>query len=71
METVQFKTNINCGGCVAKVTPVLNKETGIKHWAVDTNSPHKILTIEKDGISQDEIMTAIKKTGFQIEPMVK
>ncbi len=29
METLKFKTNINCGGCVAKVTPELNATEGI------------------------------------------
>ena len=29
MEKLKFKTNINCGGCVAKVTPFLNAETSI------------------------------------------
>lgn len=38
METLQFKTNINCSGCVAKVTPELNETEGIWHWNVDTNS---------------------------------
>jgi hypothetical protein len=26
MKTLKFKTNINCGGCLAKVTPFLNEE---------------------------------------------
>ncbi len=25
MNTYKFKTNINCGGCIAGVTPFLNK----------------------------------------------
>ena len=25
METLKFKTNINCGGCVKSVTPHLNQ----------------------------------------------
>ena len=28
MKTVQFKTNINCGGCIAKATPTLNEVVG-------------------------------------------
>lgn len=52
METLQFKTNINCGGCVAKVTPGLNETEGICHWNVDTNNPNKILTVEIDSASK-------------------
>src|SRR5690606_29128046 len=36
--TYQFKTNINCEACVAKVTPTLNNVEGISHWEVNTNS---------------------------------
>lgn len=67
METLQFKTNINCGGCVAKVTPKLNETEGICHWHVDTNNPNKILTVEAENISAKEVMDAVSKAGFKIE----
>jgi copper chaperone len=66
METLQFKTNINCGGCIAKVTPFLNKEKGVKEWKVDTTNPDKILTVEKEGVSESEIIATVKKAGFKI-----
>jgi len=31
METLKFKTNINCGGCIAAVTPSLDALKGVKH----------------------------------------
>ncbi len=46
MNTLKFKTNINCGGCIAKVTPFLDKAEGIASWSVDTNVPEKILTVK-------------------------
>ena len=67
METLQFKTNINCGGCVAKVTPKLNETEGICHWSVDTNNPDKILTVETKDISAKEIIEAVNKAGFKAE----
>lgn len=67
MEKLQFKTNINCGGCVAKVTPKLNETGGICHWNVDTNNPDKILTVETDTASKEQVMEAVKKAGFKIE----
>ena len=69
METLQFKTNINCSGCVAKVTPHLNKETDIKNWKVDTTNPQKVLTVETEGISAKEIIRVVNKAGFKIEEL--
>lgn len=63
---MKFKTNINCGGCVASVTPHLNKIEGIS-WKVDTDNPDKILTVETDSASEQEIIDAVKKAGFEID----
>ena len=66
METVQFKTNINCGGCIAKVTPVLNNEAGIQEWNVDINVPVKTLTVKGD-LAADKIIDLLGKAGFKAE----
>ena len=34
----QFKTNINCGGCVASVKPHLDSAEGVCEWNVDTTN---------------------------------
>jgi copper chaperone len=65
----KFKTNINCSGCIAKVTPYLNETEGIKQWSVDTNNPNKILSIEMDSLSEDEIKNVVTKAGFKIEEL--
>lgn len=44
----QFKTNINCGGCMAAVKPHLDAQADIKEWEVDTKSPNKVLTVESE-----------------------
>ncbi len=67
METLQFKTNINCGGCVAKVTGPLNEEVSIMHWQVDTASPRKILTVDANGLSADQVVEIVNKAGFKAE----
>ena len=64
---MKFKTTINCGGCVAKVTPLLNGADGIEQWQVDTDNPDKILTVQSSGITPEEIMEEVKKAGFKIE----
>lgn len=65
MKTIKFKTNINCGGCIASVTPFLNKIEGII-WKVETGNPDKILTVETNSASEEEIIQAVKEAGFEI-----
>lgn len=62
-----FKTNINCGGCIAKVTPFLASAKGISSWNVDVTNKDKILTVVSDGISENEIVEIVKNGGFKIE----
>lgn len=68
-QTYQFKTNINCSGCVARVQPFLAEASGVCHWGVDIDNPGKILTVHSDGISQQEIISTVEKAGFKIEPL--
>jgi copper chaperone len=69
MKTLQFKTNINCSGCVARVTPKLNEVDGIRSWKVDTDNPDKVLTVETESLSNEPIVEAVKKVGFSIQPL--
>jgi copper chaperone CopZ len=65
METMKFKTNINCSNCVAKVTPFLDKKVGKDSWSVDTESEDKILTVDNNELTAEEIVKTIKRTGFE------
>ncbi len=67
MKTLKFKTNINCGGCVSKVTPFLNKQEGVESWEVDTNNPDKILTVETNSATEEEVKATLQKVGFKVE----
>jgi copper chaperone len=67
MTILKFKTNINCGGCVARVTTFLNKQEGITSWKVDTENPDKILTVESTGAPAVEVITTLAKIGFKAE----
>jgi copper chaperone len=67
METLKFKTNIKCSGCVAGVTPSLNNTVGENNWKVDIQNPDKILTVTTEGVTSDEVMKAVKNAGFQAE----
>lgn len=66
-KTFTFKTNINCGGCIAKVTPSLDEVKGISNWNVDTENKNKILTVVSDGITESEVIDTVQKAGFKIE----
>jgi copper chaperone len=67
MKTLQFKTNINCGGCIKAVTPALNQEAGAGNWQVDTANPNKILTITSDQLTAEQVVEAVEKAGFKIQ----
>ena len=65
----QFKTNINCGGCIASVKPHLDKADGICHWEVDTTNKDKILSVHSEGITEEEVIQKVQEAGFKIETL--
>lgn len=71
MENIvfQFKTNLNCSNCVSKVQADFDSAEGISKWNVNTDNPDKILTVESQGITEEEVIKIIKKKGFKAEPL--
>ncbi len=67
MNTLKFKTTINCSACVAKVTPVLDAQESIHDWDVDTTNPDKILTINSDDLDEADLVKSLQKIGFKAE----
>jgi copper chaperone len=63
MDVIKFKTNIKCGGCIAAVTPFLTPENGIEKWAVDLQSPDRVLSVETDKTAE-EVAAVVKKAGY-------
>lgn len=66
METIKFKTNIKCTGCLAQVSPALNETAGENNWKVDLDSSDKTLSVQGD-LQAAEIIAAVKKAGFTAE----
>ena len=66
MNTLKFKTNIKCAGCLATVTPQLNGIAGEDNWKVDLNTPQRTLVVESSS-SAEEIITAVREAGFEAE----
>ncbi|QJD98585.1 heavy-metal-associated domain-containing protein (plasmid) [Mucilaginibacter robiniae] len=70
METLKFKTNIKCGGCIATVTPSMNNLKGVEKWEVDTANPDKILTVQaQNDLSPELIISTLKEKGYQAEKL--
>lgn len=67
MKTIQFKTNIKCSGCIAKVSPELNKTVGRDNWKVDLESPDKVLTVFDEEVNETDIQEALAKVGYKAE----
>ena len=65
MKTIELKTNIMCGSCIAKVTPSLNEVAGPANWKVDTQNPKKILTVNTDNLDENEVIKAVEKAGYK------
>ncbi|WP_199118663.1 heavy-metal-associated domain-containing protein [Pedobacter sp. ASV28] len=67
MNTIKFKTNINCSACVAKVTSTLNDQEQIEKWEVDTENPNKILTVQGEDIDEADLVKSLQKIGYKAE----
>jgi len=67
-RTLQFKTNLNCGGCVSKVQADLDQAAGAANWKVDTDNADKILTIQGD-VTEEQVVNIVKSKGFKAEPI--
>ena len=69
MKTQQFKTNIMCGDCIAKVTPALNENFGENNWQVDIKNPKKVLSITSENATETEVNDVLKKVGYKVEEL--
>jgi len=66
METIRFKTNLKCSGCVNAITPGLESLNLIKKWSVDLQDPDKILEVNSNEDITELVTEAVKKAGYQI-----
>jgi copper chaperone CopZ len=69
METIQLKTNIKCGGCIAAVTNVMNDLTGEGNWTVDTTTPDKIMTVTTENVTAQQITQVLEQAGYKVTPL--
>ena len=64
MKKLSFKTNIQCGNCLSKVSPKLNEQAGIHIWSVDLQDPNRTLTVETETLDSEDVCKAVLKAGF-------
>lgn len=66
MNTLKFKTNIKCTGCISKATPILNEKLGEGKWEVDLMTLKKTLTVTSD-LDEKEVIEIVNESGFTAE----
>ena len=64
MKKLSFKTNIQCGNCLSKVSPKLNEQADIHRWSVDLQDPNRTLTVETETLDTEDIRKTVLKAGF-------
>ena len=69
MNTLKFKTNIKCTGCISKATPILNEKLGEGKWEVDLMTLKKTLTVDTSELNEKEVIEIVKESGFTAETM--
>ena len=70
MKTYQFKTNVNCGGCLRGVAPFLNENEHITEWNVDLETDDRILTVKTDDeTTPTDVVRTVSEAGFTAQPL--
>ena len=64
MKKLSFKTNIQCGNCLSKVSPKLNEQADIHSWSLNLQDPNRTLTVETETLDAEDIRKAVLKAGF-------
>lgn len=60
MQTLKFKTNLKCAGCMYAIKPYLDALEGIDSWDVDLNSQDKIVKVVTKTATMEDIRKAIE-----------
>lgn len=68
METMRFRTNAKCQGCVGAIANKLNKIVDASNWVLDLSSPDKVLEVTTD-LPRETIIETVAQAGFKAEPM--
>ena len=67
MDTLKFKTNLKCAGCMYAIKPFMDNIEGVKSWDVNLDDPEKTVTVENESATVEESKEAIGKAGYNGE----
>lgn len=67
MNTLKFKTNIKCEGCISVVQKPLNETFGEENWKVDLASSDKELSVNTD--DKALVINTLKEAGYIAEEL--
>jgi cation transport ATPase len=62
--TVQLKTNLRCQSCLQTIQPGLDAMPGVVRWSADLSSPDKLLTVEGNQVSSEQVAGLLERHGF-------
>lgn len=70
METLTFRTTIKSSQDVGAVTLNLNTIEQVDGWAIETDSPDHLLTVQTtDNRIANLVVRAVEEAGFKAEPV--
>ena len=69
LQTVKFKTSIDCDDCVNTIMGNLPKEKGVKDVKCDLNTKEVTVTYQKLKTSTELIQRNIEKLGYTAKPV--
>ena len=64
-----FKTNIQDTHDLERVAAILNNETEVKQWNVDLSDVDKVLRVQTEGLSPEDIIHLITRADFCCEEL--
>lgn len=71
MQTLKFKTNIKCSGCVNAIKPFMDSVKEISSWKVNLESSDKIVEVITKEVSNNKlsgkIISGIKQARYSAE----
>jgi len=65
MQTLRFKTSLKCNGCKSNLQPYLDSIKEVISWNIDLNHPDKILEVNIENISIEQLLEKIRPSGYQ------
>ncbi|MBA4057134.1 MAG: hypothetical protein C0490_20645 [Marivirga sp.] len=69
LDVLVFKTNISVPADLKDVFSILQKETRIRKWNIDTEDIDKVLRVESLRMEPSEIIDLIRQCGFNCEEL--